>query len=499
MAELLSHVTSVSSRLRSVDKISDDRYDCQLRDLVTYIKQSDKNFDSEYLLNNLNPSHHTLSYLLMLNFKIKYLQNKRRTVLPEELKPGNDLWVKAVLFFRTFDPIQVRYAGGEWRQLIEIIGQAAEATAKPFLAVQVIRDAMLRLDPSSGILTSVHIIFLRLSLLSRSYSYALPVIGKPVIWFPTGSVQAYKKYIEQPLCSELVSMDSLLSDSFGFSAKLTYRDHTQYFLYGAMVYMALKEWDKSLHWLSIVISSPVNDSVSKIMVEAYKKWVLVSLLGHGKLVTAPKIISSHVLKVFQSLAKPYLSLSEAFERNDLQRLRLEADVGQSIWRHDNNEGLVSQLFHAHKSFLFLKLGRTFSALTAADVAQQAFTPLDSSSKIEEFVAALVMSGSLRATLVHLHGRGNGTMLHFSRLPEPYITRERCMRTQLAKEGRALEIITNGADQCSNELMMGNENLQLVSKNQKWPDTLGKDGCNIIGEADGGGYEIDEDIMGDNSK
>ena len=51
-----------------------------------------------------------------------------------------------------------------------------------------------------------------------------------------------------------------------------------------MIYMALQNWDKALHWLSIVISSPVNDSVTKIMVEAYKKWVLVSLLGHGKVI-----------------------------------------------------------------------------------------------------------------------------------------------------------------------------------------------------------------------
>lgn len=70
-----------------------------------------------------------------------------------------------------------------------------------------------------------------------------------------------------------------MADNSGLSAKITYREHLEYFLYGAMIYMALKEWKKAVHFLTIVISCPVVGSVSMIMVEAYKKWILVSLLG----------------------------------------------------------------------------------------------------------------------------------------------------------------------------------------------------------------------------
>ena len=146
-----------------------------------------------------------------------------------------------------------------------------------------IKEALLRLN-SPGVLTSVHVTFLRLSLLSRSYSHALPILERQIFRFPTSSGQAYRKHIERPSCSEHTLGDTFISDASGFSANLTYRDHAKYFLYGAMIYMALQNWDKALHWLSIVISSPVNDSVTKIMVEAYKKWVLVSLLGHGKVI-----------------------------------------------------------------------------------------------------------------------------------------------------------------------------------------------------------------------
>ncbi len=65
------------------------------------------------------------------------------------------------------------------------------------------------------------------------------------------------------------------------SAKLEYRDHLMYFLYGAMIFMALKKWKRALLFLEIVIMSPVINNVSKIQVDAYKKWVLVSLLYKG--------------------------------------------------------------------------------------------------------------------------------------------------------------------------------------------------------------------------
>lgn len=46
--------------------------------------------------------------------------------------------------------------------------------------------------------------------------------------------------------------------------------------------MALKEWRKAFHLLSVVISMPTVGSISMVMVEAYKKWVLVGLLANGK-------------------------------------------------------------------------------------------------------------------------------------------------------------------------------------------------------------------------
>lgn len=48
-----------------------------------------------------------------------------------------------------------------------------------------------------------------------------------------------------------------------------------------MIFMGLKKWKRALLFLEIVIMSPVVNNVSKIQVDAYKKWVLVSLMYKG--------------------------------------------------------------------------------------------------------------------------------------------------------------------------------------------------------------------------
>ena len=46
--------------------------------------------------------------------------------------------------------------------------------------------------------------------------------------------------------------------------------------------MAFKDWERALLFLEIVMVSPTASTASKIQAEAYKKWVLVSLLHRGK-------------------------------------------------------------------------------------------------------------------------------------------------------------------------------------------------------------------------
>lgn len=148
-------------------------------------------------------------------------------------------------------------------------------------AIAPIRSAILRLDSAGSTFTSSHLIFVRLCLEARAFAAAMPVLGKPVYYFPATTNKAGEDSMFPFPCSKHSTSSTFITPDSGLSAKLDYRDHLQYFLFGAMIYMALKNWKRALLYLETVLITPVTNNASKIQVEAYSKWVLVNLLHKG--------------------------------------------------------------------------------------------------------------------------------------------------------------------------------------------------------------------------
>lgn len=140
---------------------------------------------------------------------------------------------------------------------------------------------MLRLDPSCSVFTSTHLLLVRLCLHAKSYGCALPVLDKHICHFP-GSAERAPLKSSPLLCASQETGATFITSRSGLSTHLTWRDQSRYFLYGGMIYMALKEWKKASHFLELVMSMPTVGPISMIMVEAYKKWVLVGLIEAGK-------------------------------------------------------------------------------------------------------------------------------------------------------------------------------------------------------------------------
>ena len=63
-----------------------------------------------------------------------------------------------------------------------------------------------------------------------------------------------------------------------------------YYYYGGMVYAAMKNYDRALYFFEVAISTPAL-AMSHIMLESYKKYILVSLILHGKMLPIPKYSS----------------------------------------------------------------------------------------------------------------------------------------------------------------------------------------------------------------
>jgi COP9 signalosome complex subunit 3 len=184
-----------------------------------------------------------------------------------------------------FDPVQTRYAGVEFRRLFGLIAEKIRLLhsrpAQQAMTLSTLGSAILRVDPSGATFTSSHLVFVRKCLEARAYSEALPVLNQSIFYFPPTTKKGAEHSLYPHLSSNHESSSTFITSESCLSAKLDYRDHLQYFLYGAMCYIGLKEWKRALLFLEMVIISPVVNNASKIQVEAYKKFLLVGLLYKG--------------------------------------------------------------------------------------------------------------------------------------------------------------------------------------------------------------------------
>ncbi|KAK9859984.1 hypothetical protein MYU51_010141 [Penicillium brevicompactum] len=469
---LISDLLSASAHLHN--PMASEEYDRRIRELVDYLKKllSTKTLDSsandESSLDHLDPSADSIAYLYVLGAQIQRAQERSGNPYPADIRPAGKLWTRAAQFLTKFDRVQ------------------------PLLGAKLVRDAMIRLDPSATVFTSNHVLLVKLCLQAKAYSYALPILNKHICHFPTLPEPSTSE--QSKICADNASSVSFITSASGFSSKLSYQDYLRYFLYGGMIYMALKEWRSALHFLGAAVSMPVTSSVSLIMVEAYKKWILVGLLEKGKLCSPPSITTPHVVKLYQSLARPYVSLAQAFERGDMKRLRGEVDAAMEIWYMDNNFGLVTQVVDAFFRQTVVKLGKTFAALTVADLAKQIFPSPAEKTVTESDVSSLIMSGALDASLVQKQDPTELSILRFSTsLSFPRLSHELDIQSHLKKERLLMENLVRNLEEINNAIGMSEECLDNLQRGQAWAASNGTNPTPAEG-----GLEMDEDLMGDMS-
>ena len=139
-------------------------------------------------------------------------------------------------------------------------------------------------------------------------------------------------------------------------------------------------------------------------------------------------------------------------------------------------------FYRHKLF---RLGRSFAALTVADVARSLSPYIESAGDAESFVASLIMSGDLNATLSHLSD-GYSTLLHFSAAaPRSDIPQDTHVQAKLAQGVQLLQILTDSIKESSHALELSDDYIDHLKRNQRRAETF-----------KGRASLSDEDIMGD---
>ncbi|OAL70825.1 hypothetical protein A7D00_5155 [Trichophyton violaceum] len=411
----------------------------------------------------LDPAIHSVAYLHVLLACHQISQKSDKS----SFQPGGEGWEKALIFFEKFDPVQVRYAGREFTNLVEIISVIASTPQKSLLAIQPLKNALLRLDPSGSTLTATHTLFVRTCLKANACRAALPVLERPIFHIPTSVDRTYHKRAQILPCVKDQSSSTFITDLSGLAGMITHHTYLEYYLYGAMIYMVRKEWDDALRFLHIVIAAPVTNTVSKIMVEAYKKWILVRLLAKGQVSALPRGIPPFAVKIFKSLSRPYEALADIFRDGTLQRLEAEISVGIDLWDRDGNAHLVYQLPAAYRRFSILKLERVFSAISIPEIANRVSYECCSAQKLEEYIASLIADGQLNARLVQAVDPSGPSVLRFGKNNTGMdMSAEAQLSASLIKEKNRIKAMIDNVARIDVRLELGEDYMDGLVKAQR---------------------------------
>lgn len=409
----------------------------------------------------LDPALDTLPYLFILNSQLDKSFGKSKG-LNDNLRLGGRLYQKLATFLTHFNPVEVRYAGAAWRQIVDTLAsiileeQDADLTAPVILMA----GAILRLDPTAGTFTSSHLKYIQICLETRMYAQACLILDNDIHSLPPNNA-LYPVGIFS--CSSHSLSDAYITVQSGLTGKLNLNDVIEYYLSGAMVYIGLKRWTSAIFCLEHVLSVPSSNAASGYMLEAYKKWTLTNLLANGRPCSLPKIAGGASLKTLRALAKPYDIVADAFTRNNSRKLRTEVEEAQDVFREDGNYGLVLQVVNHHQKLSVSSLGKVYAAIPLASLTLD--VPPDQG---EAYVNSLINAGILNGRLEQSTENGGPVVLRFSQdnMAGPQAKSETQLRQELIVQANRMKGLAQHVAGVDQRISLSKEYLELVRKARK---------------------------------
>ncbi|KAK7512803.1 hypothetical protein IWZ03DRAFT_384092 [Phyllosticta citriasiana] len=482
----------------SLEQLSPSEYDQAIRCYIQTLDGINPYFwvagalGDEKLLDILDPSVNTIPYLYVLYSQISALVDQRKDgPMPDNIKPGGELFSKLATFLDSFDPMQIRYVGKTWRNVIELLNNIARAVSQPAVALVPIRNAMTRMDPTLGTFTSTHLLYLRLCHMVRAHFEALPVLEQYIHSFPSTPVKGGEFTLP---CADHFTSAGYITTASGLSAKVSSSDVQEYFLLGANTYLALRQWGQAQLFLEYILTTPAQNVATGLMAEAYRKWVLVSCLVENT--SSLKGANSIALRSIKAASRAYDALVEVFNSGDAAKLHAEIDTGASIWQEDGNKGLVREL-QAHQSKVFVKnLQKTYAAAPLANVA----TWINKSPQaVEQYLQALIDEGFLNAAIEQPSADATTKILRFhdaNHCNMPATQAEEQQLAELMAQAKKTQELADHIKAATHRLTVMRDYVDHVkkrAKNKEGADPgLGGDTMDVSWEA----HDEDEDMMAD---
>lgn len=259
-------------------------------------------------------------------------------------------------------------------------------------------------------LTSHHLSLARLAYDNNVAEPAFQVTDKQIVYFPGMSRdpgsgnRSTNTQIEKPLCDLSLPPTGYIMVETGLTTAVTVDQVLQYDLTCGLLYCSKRQWAKARAAFERVITHPTrNGGVSKIMTDAFSKWVLVSLLVNGRSPTIPATTAPNATKTFETTAKPYLAIGSHFDLMSAITLKAEVEANSGVWANDRNTGLIQEVLAAHQKWQIINLRKVYAKLSLADIRQQTCSAetgdlLPSDKDVETLIQGMIRSGMLKGVV-----------------------------------------------------------------------------------------------------
>ena len=329
-----------------------------------------------------------------------------------EVVPTPSLYEKAWQFSLQFSPIQHRLFYSELQKFAQILSAQSNAQA-----CQILVNITERL--TQGIYySSIHECALFACLNNMEYQVALPIL--------------------QDL-TEFNENDSKSSKSY-----------LKYQYYRGLILLKLRNFTGAVSAFTSALHMP-GHATSSIQIEAYKKFVLVSLLLKGKLLAIPQDFNNFLMMAGKrtggNSGSLYQKLACGVEELDFKSVQDTCTTNRSTFEEDGNTGLVNVVKKSMVSFKILELARIFVSISIAQVEQmigkvalEFIAPMRLDQKITNMIEKGKVNGVVKDGIIFFNQNTqepNYNMAALEREQEDLVSRLELYNKQLGLENKYL--------------------------------------------------------------
>ncbi|KAK7827375.1 hypothetical protein U0070_026581 [Myodes glareolus] len=319
------------------------------------------------------------------------------------------LFSQVQLFISTCNGEHIRYATDTFAGLCHQLTNALVERKQPLRGIGILKQAIDKMQMNTNQLTSVHADLCQVHSNDVIHAYH---------WCEAAGGLLNKRMGGECLCllakcfkPALPYLDVDMMDICKENGAYDAKHFLCYYYYGGMIYTGLKNFERALYFYEQAITTPAM-AVSHIMLESYKKYILVSLILLGKVQQLPKYTSQIVGRFIKPLSNAYHELAQVYSTNNPSELRNLVNKHSETFTRDNNMGLVKQCLSSLYKKNIQRLTKTFLTLSLQDMASR--VQLSGPQEAEKYVLHMIEDGEIFASINQKDG-----MVSFHDNPEKY--------------------------------------------------------------------------------